>query len=145
MGQWKSPLMYGWSMNKFHYFVKLRKFMINMPTLLKNMPRTQTWVNISFPTKSIKSIWRHWRIIKDIVPQMRSIKIFCVRVQTRPQKGGVFNAEDFIKWQLFSYALPYLSFSKKQVKTGFTNYLPRFSQFFIRKNNTNVLNFIRSS
>ena len=86
--------------------------MINMPTLLKNMPRTKTWVNISFPTKSMKNIWRHWRIIKDIPPLMKSIKMFYafLQVQTRPQKGVVFNAEDFMEKQLFSYKLPYLSF-----------------------------------
>ena len=86
--------------------------MINMLILLKNMPRTQTWVNISFPMKSMKNIWRHWRIIKDIPPQMKSIKMFYtfLRVQTRPQKGVVFNAEDFMERQLFSYKLPYLSF-----------------------------------
>ena len=80
--------------------------MINMPTLLKNMPWTQTWVNISFPRKSMKNIWRLWRIIKDIPPQMKSIKMFYtfLRVQTRPHKGIVFNAED---------KLPYLSFSEK--------------------------------
>ena len=86
-----------------------------MPTRLKNMPRTQTWVNISFPMKSMKNIWLHWRIIKDIPPQMKSIKMFYafVRVKTRPQKGDVFNAADFMKTQLFSYTPPHLSFSEK--------------------------------
>ena len=118
-------------MNKFHYFCKTQEIHDKHADSAEEHAKNPTWVNIILPTKSMKSIWPHWRIIKDIAPQMKSIKMFCtfVRVETRPQNGVVFNAEDLMERQLFSYTLPCLSFSEKKTIASKMFQLQEFYDF----------------